>query len=250
MNIGLLASPSLNEFRVNTLKPFFVDESISIKAALIDSRPKQTIKQKLKKNLKLGRGGYILVMAIQSLFSNKRFIVSTKSFCEEHGIQVIETTSPYSIEFIKAIENLNLDVLLLVGGFGIVKEPLLKVTPLGVLSYHHGDMKKYRGMPPALWELYNNESEMGVTVQILAPGVDCGIPVEEKAIPIHRKDNVKSLQERAFRESEHMLYDALKKISDPTFKPVWMETLGKVYTLPNLRQWISLNLKLFLNRKS
>jgi methionyl-tRNA formyltransferase len=99
-------------------------------------------------------------------------------------------------------------------------------------------------MPPALWELYNHEKEMGVTVQVLAPGLDCGLPVVEKTIEILPKDDLASLRKRAFKESEPMLVDALRKLSNPGFKPQKIEKLGKVYTLPNLRQWIALNFKI------
>lgn len=105
-----------------------------------------------------------------------------------------------------------MDVLILIGGFGIIKEQLLTITPLGVLAYHHGNMRKYRGIPPAFWELYNNEMEMGVTIQVLAPGLDCGIPIEEKSIEIRPKDSYKSLKNRAFKESENLMYDALRKL--------------------------------------
>jgi methionyl-tRNA formyltransferase len=71
------------------------------------------------------------------------------------------------------------DLLLLIGGFGIIKAPLLDLAPQGVLSYHHGDMREYRGQPPAFWELYNGEKPNRVTVQRLSPGIDCGQPIVE-----------------------------------------------------------------------
>jgi folate-dependent phosphoribosylglycinamide formyltransferase PurN len=244
MRIGLLTSDSLSEFRLNTLKPIIEDDSFSIEVAIIDSRPTKSLVQKLKKNIRLGRGGYILIMALQSILSKKEISENTRTFCANNGIAVIETKEPYSGDAIDNIKKFNLDVLLLIGGFGIIKEPLLIITPLGVLSYHHGNMREYRGMPPALWELYNNEKEMGVTVQVLAPGLDCGTPIIEKSIEIQPKDSLKSLKNRAFKESEDMMYDALRKLSSPDFKPNKIERLGKVYTLPNLRQWIILNIKI------
>ena len=51
-------------------------------------------------------------------------------------------------------------------------------------------MRKYRGMPPGLWELYHGEREMGITVQKLAAGLDCGVPIEEKHIPIYPNDTL------------------------------------------------------------
>jgi len=166
----------------------------------------------------------------------------------KNQIEIIETKTPYSDATINRIKKFELDALLLVGGFGIIKEVLLNTTPKGVLSYHHGNMRKYRGMPPALWELYNNENEMGVTVQVLAPGLDCGIPIEEKTIEIRKSDTLKKLQNRASEQSIDMLYKALKKLSDKEFVPEKIETFGEVYTLPNLKQWIILNVRILLKR--
>lgn len=247
-NIGLLSSSSLPDFRIKTLTPILADKNFLIKVAIIDNRPKLTLKQKLKNNLKRGRGGYIIIMAFQRFFSQKTNDISTIQFCKDNDIEVIETNNPYSQETIDKIKKYNLDLLILVGGFGIIKKILLDVTPLGVLSYHHGNMRKYRGMPPALWELYNNESEMGVTVQVLSPGLDNGLPIEEKEIIIDKKDTVETLLNRALDESVDMLHKALIKLYTENYKPQKIEKFGKVYTLPNLKQYVILNLKLLFRR--
>lgn len=245
MKIGLLTGPNINEFRLNTLKPILNDPDFSIRLAIVDDRPGDSMIKKLQKNIKRGRGGFVLIMALKSLLSSKEESVPTEQFCEENRIPFIRTSQPYARETIDIIKQYDIDLLLLIGGYGIVKKPLLEATPHGVLSYHHGNMRTYRGMPPALWELYNGESEMGVTVQVLAPGIDCGIPIEEKNIVIHPKDNLQQLEKRALKESEGMLYQALKKLSDPDFKLQPVEHLGKVYTLPNLKQWITLQSRIW-----
>jgi folate-dependent phosphoribosylglycinamide formyltransferase PurN len=251
VKIGLLADVSLSDFVLKALDPILLDNNFLIKVAIIDTRPKLTLKQKLKSNLKRRRGAYIFVMALKSFFSKKKKGFSTVDFCRKHTIEIIEiieTNSLYSQTIIENIRKYDLDLLVLVSGFGILKEPILKATPLGVLSYHHGDMRRYRGMPPALWELYNNEKEMGITVQILSTGIDCGIPVLEKKLEVKKKDTVKNLQERALDESVPMLYSALLKVSNKDFRPKSIDALGKVYTLPNLKQWIILNFRLLWRR--
>jgi folate-dependent phosphoribosylglycinamide formyltransferase PurN len=245
LKLGILASESLSEFRVNTLLPFLSDKNFELKVVFIDKRPKKTIKQKLRKNFKRGRGGYMLVMALKSILAKKEATVDTRKFCNEKGIEVIETIKPYSKEFIETVRSHDLDALLLLGGYGIVKTPLLEASRLGVISYHHGNMRTYRGMPPGLWELYNNEKEMGVTVQILSPGLDCGIPVEERNVIIKKNDTVATLEKRALKESEDMLHKALVRLSNPAFTPQKLESFGRVYTLPNMTQWIKLNLKIW-----
>jgi methionyl-tRNA formyltransferase len=244
MNIGLLTGESISEFRLSTLKPILEDPAFSIRLAIVDTRPKKSAKGKLIQNFRRGRGGYMVVMAIKRFFRKKENQVPVKQFCGQHGIAVIDTSSPYDPTTLARIQEYQLDVLLLIGGFGIVKDALIKLTPLGILSYHHGDMRKYRGMPPALWELYHNETQMGVTVQLLASGIDCGTPVEEKTVVIQPNDSLQQLEKRALQESADMMHLALRKLADPGFTPVRIAHFGQVYTLPNLRQWMRLQCRI------
>ncbi len=57
-------------------------------------------------------------------------------------------------------------------------------------------MRKYRGMPPIFWELYNNEQEIGITVQKLDTRLDARIPIVEKKITIDHNDSYKSLKKK------------------------------------------------------
>ena len=248
MRIGLLADKSISSFRLKTLSPILVDSSFLIKLAVIDGKPPLSIIQRVIKNIRRGRGGYIFIMALEELFSKKEYSENSELFCKKNGINFFVTQNLYSPETVNRIKEYNLDILLLIGGYNIIKEPVLGLTPMGVLSYHHGNMRKYRGMPPGLWELYNGEKEMGITVQLLAPGLDCGIPIVEKSIAIKPDDNFHKLRNSAMNESTTMMLDALKKLSDKNFIPAKIEKFGKVYTLPNFRQWLLLNIKLLVRK--
>ena len=174
--------------------------------------------------------------------------IDSKSYFESIGVPCLATHEPYSETTILKLKEWQPDVMVMLGGFGIVKEPLLSLAPQGILSYHHGDMRKYRGQPVGFWELYNGEKEMGVTVQKLAAGIDKGIPVVEKVVPIEKNDSVKSLCARAMNASTNMMYEALQLIESPSFIPKEIREFGPIYTLPNLRQFILLKIKLFLRK--
>ena len=188
----------------------------------------------------------MLVMLFKSRFAKKRPSVPSIAFFNDNGISCIETKHPYSDEVIKRLQSLQIDTMVMLGGFGIVKEPLLSLAPNGILSYHHGDMRKYRGQPVGFWELYHNETEMGVTVQRLSAGIDKGIPIVEKTVLIKKKDNVATLRERAIGDSIPMMHEALQKIQNPDFSPAVIHEYGPIYTLPNLRQYLLLQIKLLL----
>ena len=250
MKIGLLSSNTFSKHRLSTLSPILNDNNFLIKIAIIDNTPQMSTRQKIIKNFKRGRGLYILIMALKSLFKQKKTSMNTEEFCNKEKIKMLKISIKkdiYSKNTVNYIKDHEIDILLLLGGFGIVKEPLLSAASLGILSYHHGDMRKYRGMPPGLWELYNGESEIGITVQLLSSGLDCGIPIDEKTIKINKYDTLKKLQDKASKKSINMFYDSLKKLSDNNFTPKKIKKFGRVYTLPNMRQWIKLNIKILFN---
>jgi len=248
MKIGILTKPVISEINLKVINTILEDNNFQISLAVIDCRPQLSFKKKVLKNIRRGRGGYILIMFINKLFSKKEGSYNTIEICKSKGIDIIETGSLYSSETISGIREHVLDVLLLINGYGLIKKELLAITPMGVLSYHHGNMRRYRGMPPAFWELYNNEKEISVTVQKLEAGLDSGVPIEEKTYQINKRDTLSSLNDRIYNGSIDMMYKALIKLLDPEFKPAKIESFGKVYTLPNLRQWFILNSKLIIRR--
>jgi folate-dependent phosphoribosylglycinamide formyltransferase PurN len=248
MNVGILCGKSLPEYQIKALMPILEDGDLTVRLAVVDARKPPSALRKIRKHLRRGRGGYVLVMGFNRLFGRRRAGADAGRFFEENNIKWIETNRPRSKEVADAVRDHDIDALVLIGGFGIIREPLISSCPKGILSYHHGDMRKYRGMPPGLWELYNAEREMGITVQRLAGGIDCGVPVIEKKIAIHPADTPGSLRGRAFEEGEDMMYGALKKIADPEYVPEGIGEYGRVYTLPNLRQWILLNARIAVRK--
>ena len=244
MRIALMCGSSLDEFQQQSLTPILNDDTIEIVEALIDCRPKPSAKKRFLKNLKRGHGGYMLVMLVKSRFSKRRPSAGSREFLSAKGIPCTETTQPYAEENIQRLKALRPEAMVMLGGFGIVKEPLLSLAPQGILSYHHGNMRKYRGQPVGFWELYNGEREMGVTVQRLAAGIDKGTPIVEKTVPIEKGDRVNTLCERALHASTDMMHRALQLVGKAGYTPAAIEEYGPVYTLPNLRQYIVLQFKL------
>ena len=249
MRIAILCGTTLDTFQQEVLKPILEDSSIEVATTLIDCRPKPSAKKRFLKNLKRGRGGYMLVMLFKRRFAKKRPCVTAIELFNSNGIKCIETPQPYNDKIISQLQALQIDAMVMLGGFGIVKEPLLSLVPNGILSYHHGDMRKYRGQPVGFWELYHNEKVMGVTVQRLSAGIDKGTPIVEMSIPIEKGDTVSTLSKRALDSSTKMMHEALLRIQPPEYKPTNIDKYGPIYTLPNLRQYLFLKLKLlFRNR--
>jgi len=188
-------------------------------------------------------------MGMASIFkSRKTDSLSSVLFFKDLGIDTFNTSNIYSDKMVSLIGNYRLDTIILVRGFGILKEPILSSTKYGVLSYHHGDIQKYRGMPPGFWELYNGEKEMGVTVQILSEKLDGGKPIVQRQVLIDKSDSLASLLKKAYSSSVNMMLKAVNKLENNEYEIDSANHLGKVYTLPNFRQWFILKVKL-MHRK-
>jgi len=250
MKIGLLASRDIDALRLKALSPILDDKSFDIDLVIILEKPQISNKKKVIKHLKRGRGGYVIILFWKKLFGTKKQndSIKTEQFCNINDLSYFKTKSLYSPETIQKIKEANLDILILCGGLGIIKNTIIELPRNGILSYHHGDMSRYRGMPPAFWELYNNEEYMGVTVQQISAKLDKGKPIIEKSIKISKKDTLKSLHEKAFKQSEDMLYSALLKFKDSSFEPSELHKYGKVYTLPNLSQFLKLKVLLLFRK--
>lgn len=248
MKIAILCSTGLDAFQQKVLQPIMDDPTIEVVGALVDCRPRPSLKKRFLKNLKRGRGGYMIVMLVKSRMAKKKPSTDTRVFFSSHSIPCIETQAPYSEETANRLKSLQPEVLVMLGGFGIVKEPLLSLVPQGILSYHHGNMRKYRGQPVGFWELYHGEKEMGVTVQRLSAGLDNGTPIEEMTIPIKKGDTLATLCSHALDSSTGMMHEALQQIQQPDYNPATIDHYGPIYTIPNLRQYLTLQIKLLFRK--
>ena len=71
------------------------------------------------------------------------------------------------------ISSYDLDCIIRCGS-GILKGEILKLTKFGVISFHHGDNRFYRGGPSGFWEIFNNEPSSGFIIQRLNDELDGG----------------------------------------------------------------------------
>jgi len=115
-------------------------------------------------------------------------------------------------------------------GFGFLVGPVLRELEHGVLSYHHGDIREYRGQPMGFWEFIHGEREAGITVQILSEELDAGSVAALKRVRIDDLYTWQSIRSRLFEESHDMLRRAVENIESDDIMSA--ESLGEIYTHP------------------
>lgn len=119
-------------------------------------------------------------------------------------------------------------------GFGFLTGAALDAPRYGVLSFHHGDLREYRGQPMGFWEYVNGESEAGVTLQRLNETLDGGEIAVIERVDISDAGTWGEVRSRLLSASEPMLTRGVARLRDgrPLDRP---ETLGTLHTLPRGR---------------
>jgi methionyl-tRNA formyltransferase len=250
VRLFLLASPTVDSFWIDVLRPLFAEPQIEVVGACVDASRAAPLHSRLRRELRKGRGGYVVVMAAKLVA--RRFAdrsVAATPYLRDRGVEVREVEDLYAEPVLDFIGRAQPDCIFRFG-FGLIREPVLSLAPKGVISYHHGDIRRYRGQPVAFWELYTGEREMAVTVQVLSKKLDAGKIVLEKSIAIRPTDTWKSLERRAFDESRSMIHEACLLLDRADVRPevVPEDELGRLYTIPTFRQWAALQGKVLLRR--
>ena len=240
MNVGILTTEVIREHKLNVIQGILKQEKFTVNGVYIDCKKPLSIKEKLLKNIRRGRGFYTVVMMFNKHFKNNDKTYNVKEIFKRDITYFIENL--YSDTTIKIFQDNAHDVLVLIDGYGIIKEPILSVAPNGILSYHHGNIRKYRGMPPLFWEFFHGEKECGATVQRLSKKLDAGEIMAETSVKIDYAKSFESNKQALYKKSEQLIIDALEKVLNDEDGSI-PKTFGKVYTLPNFREWIFFILK-------
>jgi len=117
-------------------------------------------------------------------------------------------------------------------GFGILKGDILEAPTHGVLSYHFGDIRRYRGRPGGFWEFLADEDRVGVTVQRLSETLDGGRIVVLDHVDIGDTDTWQCIRERCVECARELLVESVRRLTDPSFTPTAPAETGKLQTLP------------------
>lgn len=121
-------------------------------------------------------------------------------------------------------------------GVGILHGDVLDAPEHGVVGFHHGDLREYRGGPPGFWEFVHGRRETGVTVQRFTETLDGGEILAFEAVPIADAGTWREVRRRQRAASKSMLATAIGNLRDPAFDPETPDHLGPVYS-PARRDW-------------
>jgi peptidoglycan/xylan/chitin deacetylase (PgdA/CDA1 family) len=104
--------------------------------------------------------------------------------------RVTDLHAPASLALVRAFEP-ELGVSL---AAPILRRTLFSIPEHGTLNLHKGKLPEFRGMPPAFWELWQDQDRVGCSVHQVDDGLDTGALVAECSLPCPRHATVRGLQ--------------------------------------------------------
>jgi len=120
-------------------------------------------------------------------------------------------------------------------GFGVLGGDVLTAPDYGVLSYHHGDLREYRGQPAGCWEYIHGRSAVGITLQRLTEQLDAGEVVVSKTVPIDDTATYTDVRGVLYEHSVDVLATAIARLEAGQTEFETVDDLGHLYTFPRGR---------------
>lgn len=186
MDIVFMGTP---DFAVPTLQ-MLINEDYTIKAVVTQpDRPK-------------GRG-------------NKLAAPPVKELALKYNIPVLQ---PERIradkEFIKHMEELAPDLIVVVAFGQILPKSVLDIPRLGCINIHGSLLPKYRGSSPIQRAVLNDDETTGVTLMYMDVGMDTGDMISQTSMLVLPEETAGSLHDRMMHVGAEALREALPGIID------------------------------------
>lgn len=154
-------------------------------------------------HLRFGYLGYSTVTReiLDGIDVDPELVISfTKSVEEEYGRGVtyehdnaIEVETINSQRAREAIEERNIDVLLVMGWPELLEPELIDAPEVGCVGRHLSLLPERRGRAPVAWALIHGLSETGVSLFWIDEGVDSGELIDQRVVPIDPSDHAADL---------------------------------------------------------
>jgi methionyl-tRNA formyltransferase len=117
----------------------------------------------------------------------------------------IRVESINSQKAIDALEEHDIDILLVMGWPELLHEEALKVPSVGCLGRHISKLPERRGRAPVAWALIHGLDETAVSLFWLDEGIDSGPIVDQRVVGIDPNDHAQDLHDKCTQASISLL---------------------------------------------
>jgi len=169
--------------------------------------------------------------------------------CKKIGAELLVTRDIHSSEALDFVRARSAD-LGLVYGTRILKPLLYNIPPLGSINIHKRKVPDYRGGGAVgLWELLDDQREIGVTVHRVVEKVDEGGVIHSTTIPIEPFDDLESLALKADVVGTDLIVATIRDFARGGVKETAQTGPGKTLRSPTAEDFLQMKRRLSARRK-
>ena len=143
--------------------------------------------------------------------------VDLSPIAEQAGIPVKFTPNINSSDVSEWIDSLKPDIIFCFGWSQIIKKPLLKIPPMGIVGYHPAALPSNRGRHPLIWALVLGLTETASTFFFMDEGADSGDILDQRLILIKTTDDASSLYKSITKAAMSQIRDFVPLLTDKTY---------------------------------
>lgn len=130
----------------------------------------------------------------------------------QFGLREIQCKGLNAYEFTVILQDLKPDVLL-VGSWGeIIKPHLIDLPGLLLINCHPSKLPAHRGANPYSSVILQNESETGVTFHRVAPTIDSGAIILQRAVPLEDTESGATVRDKCASVAYEMVAELLGRL--------------------------------------
>ena len=147
---------------------------------------------------------------------HKLMFSPVKEYALTQNIPVYQPLKARDGEAMSIVEELKPELIVVAAYGKILPEELLDYPKYGSINVHSSLLPKYRGAAPIHWAILNGEKETGVTIMHMAPALDAGDIIAQRATPIDPDETAEALYDRLARLGADLLAETLPRLADGT----------------------------------
>ena len=159
------------------------------------------------------------------------------------NVQVLRAADIHADQTLDAVKRFGPDLGLSLAA-PILRASLFRIPPLGTLNLHKGRVPEYRGMPPAFWEMWNDEESVGCTVHWVDDKLDTGDIAAQVTLAREPHATVRGLQLRLDEVGVNLMRNVVMGVFDGDAPRTPQRSGGKTYRKPTLSDVAALERKL------
>ncbi|MGQ9928563.1 MAG: methionyl-tRNA formyltransferase [Chloroflexaceae bacterium] len=142
-----------------------------------------------------------------------------KVAAERLGLPVLQPATLRDPAVVAQLADLRPEAGIVAAYGAILRRNVLAIPPLGYLNVHPSLLPRHRGPTPVAGAILAGDSETGVSIMLLDPGMDSGPILAQSVVPLPPDARTGPLTDELFRLGARLLVEALAAYACGTLVP-------------------------------